>query len=248
MKIINIGNRVLNNYIIETSKGYLVVDTGYAGNYLRFCKGLLKNKIVLSEIKYIFLTHAHDDHAGFLNELIRDTDAKLIMHMDAPQRLLGGHNCYDGGGCSNKLAKYFINLMGVLGNPKHTFPVVPIKDNTLLFDGSKQFFRMEGIEIDIIPLPGHTKDQIGLLMDDGRLLCGDAAMNGFPSVKRNIIWIENLMDYINSWDIMIQSKTEYIYPSHGKPFPKDDLMKYRKHLNILDLHTILRYEKYRNIK
>jgi flavorubredoxin len=40
MEIINIGNHVVNNYLIKTSKGYVVVDTGYAGNYNRFCKKL----------------------------------------------------------------------------------------------------------------------------------------------------------------------------------------------------------------
>lgn len=55
-------------------------------------------------------------------------------------------------------------------------------------------------------------------------------MNGFPSVNRIIIWIENLDDYRNSWDRMIKAGARMIFPSHGKPFPSQDLEKYRPYL------------------
>jgi len=229
MEIINIGDITVNNYIIKTSKGYIVVDTGYAGNYNRFCKKLKEKRITLNEIQYIFITHAHDDHVGFLNELILNTDAQLIMHSESPERSLVGHNKYDGG-YPNLLAKFFFGIMSLLGKGRHEFPVVKIDVDTLLWNGENQFFIEKGIELEIIPLPGHTSDLIGLLTDDGILLCGDACMNGFPSIKRNIIWIENLEDYKKSWDRMIESSAREINPSHGAPFPKKDLIKYRDYL------------------
>lgn len=229
MEIINVGDFTVNNYIIKTSKGYIVVDTGYPGNYNRFCKKLKEHRISFDEIKYIFITHAHDDHVGFLNELIRNTDAKLIMHSESPERLIVGHNNYDGG-YPNLLAKFFFGIMSLLGKGKHEFPVVKVDNDTLLWKGENQFFKEMGIELEIISLPGHTSDLIGLLTDDGILLCGDASMNGFPSIKRNIIWIENLEDYKKSWNKMIESSASEIYPSHGTPFPKKDLIKYRDYL------------------
>jgi glyoxylase-like metal-dependent hydrolase (beta-lactamase superfamily II) len=229
MEIINVGDFTVNNYVIKTPKGYIVVDTGYAGNFNRFCKKLKEYNISLEEIKFIFITHAHDDHVGFLNELIRDTDAKLIMHVESPERLLVGHNNYDGG-YPNLLAKSFFGLMSLLGKGKHEFPVVKVDNNTLLWNGENQFFKEMGIGLEIISLPGHTSDLIGLLTDDGILLCGDASMNGFPSVKRNIIWIENLEDYKKSWNKMIESSAREIYPSHGAPFSKKDLIKYLDYL------------------
>jgi len=229
MEIINVGDFTVNNYIIKTSKGYIVVDTGYAGNFNRFCKKLKEHRISFEEIKFIFITHAHDDHVGFLNELIRNTDAKLIMHCESPERLLVGHNNYDGG-YPNLLAKSFFGLMSLLGKGKHEFPVVKVDNNTLLWNGENQFFKEMGIELEIISLPGHTSDLIGLLTNDGILLCGDASMNGFPSIKRNIIWIENLEDYKKSWNRMIESSAREIYPSHGAAFPKKDLIIYHDYL------------------
>ncbi len=233
MEIINFGDFTVNNYIIKTSKGYIVVDTGYAGNFNRFCKKLKEHRISFDEIKFIFITHAHDDHVGFLNELICNTDAKLIMHSESPERLIAGHNKYVGGH-PNLLAKFFLGIMSLLGKGKHEFPVVKVDNDTLLWNGENQFFKEMGIELEIISLPGHTSDLIGLLTDDGILLCGDASMNGFPSIKRNIIWIENLEDYKKSWDRMIESSAREIYPSHGAPFPKKDLIKYRDYLGKMD--------------
>ena len=55
-------------------------------------------------IKYIFLTHAHDDHAGFLNELLgRNKELKVIMSNKAMTTLKRGQNSFEGG-CSTFLA------------------------------------------------------------------------------------------------------------------------------------------------
>ena len=42
MKIVNIVNRILNNYLVETDKGWVAVDTGYADGLPRFMAGLRK--------------------------------------------------------------------------------------------------------------------------------------------------------------------------------------------------------------
>ena len=52
-------------------------------------------------------------------------------------------------------------------------------------------------------------------------------MNGLPSSKRLIIWIENLADFEKSWEQLLLTDAETIYPAHGKPFRKSDLAKYK---------------------
>ena len=63
MTIYNIGNRVVNNYLFAIDEGYILIDTGYENGFARFQRNLKKLHIQPSEIKFIFLTHAHDDHA-----------------------------------------------------------------------------------------------------------------------------------------------------------------------------------------
>jgi glyoxylase-like metal-dependent hydrolase (beta-lactamase superfamily II) len=128
--------------------------------------------------------------------------------------------------------------MSLAGKGKHEYPAMDVcgMNNVVLWDGRRQFFKEQRLPLTIVSLPGHTADNIGLLTDNGALFCGDAAMNGFPSIGRNIIWIEDLAAYRQSWDAMIESPAKEIYPSHGKPFSTSDLVKYRRHLDKIRMH------------
>ena len=227
MDMINIGNMMINNYLLKIPNGYMAIDTGYAGNFDRFYKRLKEKNIELKKIHYIFLTHAHDDHVGFLGKLLQATDASAIVHKDSPQELALGHNVLIGG-FPTAFAKTFFSCMRIAGKGEHEFPAVDVSGRAIVWDGNAQSLRERDIPLDILALPGHTADSIGLLSDNGDLFCGDAAMNGFPSFKRISIWIENLKDYAGSWDSMIRSNAKTIYPSHGRPFPVSDLIKFRK--------------------
>ena len=78
-------------------------------------------------IKYIFLTHAHDDHAGFLNELLgRNKELKVIMSNKAMTTLKRGQNSFEGG-CSTFLAWIFCKFLGVFGKAGHLFPAIEDK-------------------------------------------------------------------------------------------------------------------------
>lgn len=227
MQIINLGNRIVNSYLIKTVNGYILIDTGYENQYAPFCKKLRRHGILTEDIDYIFLTHAHDDHSGFLNELLRHTQAKVIMQQSAAVGLRCGQNSFDGG-CSTRLALAFCKAMSLAGKGKHLFPPVESQyEERFIFLGDE---RITGIEKEfsakIIETPGHTACSISLLFDNGILFCGDAAMNGFPSLHRATIWIENLVDFCRSWETMIDLEPAKIYPGHGRPFDFLDLQRF----------------------
>lgn len=70
MKILNVGDRIMNTWIYRIPDGYVMIDTGYPNQLRRVEKRMRKHGIRWEDIRYVFLTHAHDDHAGFLNELL----------------------------------------------------------------------------------------------------------------------------------------------------------------------------------
>lgn len=129
------------------------------------------------------LTHAHDDHAGFINEVLSITPAEVVLHPLTVEFLKAGSN-------SERLEE--------------------IK-NQLPFS--------------IIYTPGHTADHISLKYRK-IMFCGDAAMNNFLNINRFIIWIEDVEAYRQSWQKIINTDCDTIYPAHGKPFKKSDLEKY----------------------
>src|SRR5512133_600510 len=78
--IVSIPLSMSHTYLIPCPDGYLQVDTGYCRDYPIYRQKLAKAGIPIESIRYLLLTHHHDDHAGFLNELTRDTDVTIIAH------------------------------------------------------------------------------------------------------------------------------------------------------------------------
>jgi len=114
-----------------------------------------------------------------------------------------------------------------------SFPPVDVGNRAIYVrDENEQVFNDMGLPLQILFLPGHTSDSIGLFMpDNGKLFCGDAAMNAIISVARHTIWIEDADEFGRSWDKMLALKPAKIYPSHGTPFSPEDLIKYRHFLD-----------------
>ena len=52
------------------------------------------------------------------------------------------------------------------------------------------------------------------------------------------IWIENTADFEGSWEQMLLSDADTIYPAHGKPFPKSDLAKYKSAISRVKLRKL----------
>lgn len=239
VNIINVGNRIMNTYVYNTAEGYIMVDTGYEHSLTSVVKKLKKHCIDLSDIKYVFLTHAHDDHAGFLNELLdKNYELKVILCGEAISTLKRGQNSFEGG-CSTILAWIFCKCMAVVGKAEHRFPCVEDRfDNRLIQVSDANIKELEELlQGEILFTPGHTKDSISLKKDN-IIFCGDAAMNGFPSMKRLIIWIENKEQFESSWDVLLAEDAEQIYPAHGKPFRMNDLSKYKNVISKIHLYPL----------
>lgn len=239
MDIYNAGNRVVNTYIYHTSEGYIMIDTGYEHSLKKVEKRANKQGVMLSKVKYVFLTHAHDDHAGFLNELLsKYSDIKVIAHDRAVPILLMGQNSF-AGGCSGLMAFVFCKFMGLIGKGDHFFPAIDKRNIDRFIEITPQ--NLTNIEKilhgKVLFTPGHTSDSISLKIGR-KIFCGDAAMNGIPSIKRVTVWIENKNEFKNTWNKLIGEKADWIFPAHGKPFRREELKKYIDHISKVRLYSL----------
>ena len=239
MMVRNSGNRIMNTWLYPIENGWVMVDTGYENSYKQVLKKLRKLAIKPEDIRYIFLTHAHDDHAGFLKEWItKYPDTKVIAHEKAIDGLRKGQNSFDGG-CSTMLAFLFCQLMALLGNSDHRYPglseehlkkIITLNDDNIA--------QMESLlNGEILFTPGHTADSISLLVN-GILFCGDAAMNGIPSWHKITIWVEDTRTFAASWEHILKSGVSMIYPAHGDPFEPKQLERNQKHLADIRLRPL----------
>ncbi|SHN70554.1 MBL fold metallo-hydrolase [Desulfitobacterium chlororespirans] len=236
----NAGNRIVNNWIYSIPEGFVLIDTGYENGFANLKKRLDLLKIDIKDIHYIFLTHGHDDHAGFLNEFLSELpDVQVIMSHRALEALYRGQNAFTGG-CTSRLALFFCHLMKLFGKGAHRFPPLNPKFErrcVLVSDDNRKEIeaKLGGI---IVDTPGHTADSIALLLNDGALFCGDASMNGLPSMNRITIWAEDKDLLFQSWQTIIALKPTKIYPGHGKPFDYSELEQNKCNVRKMKLYPL----------
>lgn len=220
MRPMNLGTLMVNNYLFPTLAGYLLVDTGYEGGGEAFFRQLSRKKIDPNELQWVFLTHAHDDHAGYLNEVLRGTRARVLLHPLALERLRGGKNP-DIGGCPNFRAGLACRALALAGRGKHTFPPLPreLENRCIPLEGARRRDLESNLGVTFLDTPGHTADSMSLLTEDGSLFCGDAAMAGPLAKNYTSIWMEDPEAYRASWETMLGSGARMVYPGHGGAFP-----------------------------
>lgn len=88
--------------------------------------------IEISEIRYLMLTHHHDAHAGCVNELVKDAQARVIGHERAVAHLASGGSDPDGRPI-NRCTGILVGVEGkIIHTPGHTHDSISV----ILSDGS----------------------------------------------------------------------------------------------------------------
>lgn len=226
MKIINLGNEAVNNWLIEKGNRRILIDTGYKEDYPAFLRHLDALHLSPKDLTAVFLTHAHDDHAGFLKALLTDAPTlKVIASALAKPGLRRGQNG-PGGGAPDENAIGACIQMIKDGHGAHRFPKFePSDEARFVWVTSNSRSEAEAaLGGQIVALPGHTNDSIGLVLDDC-LFCGDAAQNRPNEKLKTTIWIGDIAAYAESWQKMINLPVKTIYPGHGAPFDAAILAK-----------------------
>ena len=184
-----------NCYIVHNNIQGIIIDPGYD-----FEK--IKEKTKDIDIQYIVITHAHGDHIGALEEAIKYTKAKVIIHEDDKDGLLDSKKpCYD----ATKTKKQNINEEDIL--------TVTDNDN----------INIAGQDMKFIHTPGHTNGSMCLLLDD-KLFTGDTIFSN--CYGRTDLFSGSFEDMKKSLDKLFNMFNDIIiYPGHGKEANIDDVKR-----------------------
>ena len=213
-----------NCFLLPCDGGYLQIDVSYPNDYGKYLKGLSDVDVKLSDIKYLLLTHHHDDHAGFAAEFLRNTEAKLIVHENALPYLEEGKSEEESvplNGC----VKVILGAFSIF----HEFvfpPVIPREDDYIVSGDDSKILKDIGIDGKIIYTPGHTDDSISVVLSDGSAFVGDVAMDlmNICGCKHRPIYIQDIDEVYRSWERLKKAGAKIIYPAHGKPFLVEELI------------------------
>ena len=211
-------------YLLKCTGGYLLVDAYYPQYYPWFEQKLADLGIATSDVKYLLLTHHHDDHAGFAAELVRSTGCQVIAHRHAVLPLSQGRS--EGTDKPVNRRSRMALAVYTLSHKEFRFPPLTLTGNDVVIKGDNDGLLKEiGIDGVILHTPGHTRDSISVLLSDGSAFVGDAAMNflRWTGMGHRPIVVEDIKIVYESWQKLRERGARVIYPSHGRPFPVTEL-------------------------
>ncbi len=229
--MIQLQLKLTNCFVIPVDEKFMLVDTGYEWEFEKLKQELAENHLTLQSIKYLFITHHHDDHLGLVKRIIDENPKIKIVSSKIGKDFLasGKHNNFKGAGYINKRIGFVLGLKGQFDKKwTHSFPPVILRDSDILIDKDISFKDIAiNIGGKIVNTPGHTKDSISIVLENGDCISGDATANflGFLGTESCVISVNDLDEYYSSWDKLIAENVKTIYPSHGKPFNVERLVK-----------------------
>lgn len=219
-----------NVYLIPISDGYIMIDNAYEKEYDLFLKYLKEIKISINQIKYILITHHHDDHVGLLNQIVAANPSVQIIMSEETAELLayGKNNMNNGGGIVNSYIYALFKIKQILTPDWNlSFPAYRFRENDIILkEDNADLFPILGINIKSINTPGHTSDSITFIYNNNIAFCGDLASNylNWAGARYLTLFNEDIDSVYSSWKKLINLEIEIIATAHGKPFHINNLI------------------------
>lgn len=185
MKILNVGYRSVNCFLLVTEKAKLLVDVGWPEGMRELKWSFAGVGLLVKDVTHVLVTHYHMDHGAIAQEM-KDKGAKLIVLESQKEHL-------------NDQKKFI--------KPPLVYHEIKSEGNIeLTFSESRAFLRALGIEGEIIPTIGHSRDHVTLVLDEGIAFTGDLPPeNASPRGS----------DAYKNWQQLRIMKVTRIYPAHG---------------------------------
>lgn len=217
--VIAIEQIMVNVFLIKSTKGYILVDTGQPGAYKKLAAKMKKKGVDPASIELIIITHPHQDHTANINAFKKLSGAKVLIQKHGVEYLKNGTNpplTPD-----SSLGKFLSKLIKDK-KLEGTDPDIIVED-----DFSLEEFGVKG---KIIMTPGHTADSISIVLDNGTAIIGDIIMGGVFNAKKPHMPFVALDADKNTASIkkLLEYPVEVFYAGHGGPFKVNDVKKLMK--------------------
>ncbi len=229
-KVYYIDNPV-NIGVIRNGEEAILIDTGLDKRTGKKILSKLEQNGLYPRV--IINTHAHADHCGANAFINKKTGAKIyaaeIEKAFIENTSLEPFCFFAGAEPINDLKTKFLQA-------------VPTKVDKVIKSTAK--LSVQGMELTIVPLPGHSLNHIGIAYD-GVLFCGDAIFSKHILDKHQVPFCINIEKQRKTLTYLSKGSYRYYLPAHGKLTEKEDIKNlanyHRQYINDIEefiLNTI----------
>ncbi len=198
----------VSGFLVYTDSVAMMVDTGHKGMTDHILASLQEVGHSLESLKLIVVSHSHYDHAGGVAELVKISNASLIVHENEAAHLRKGYTSIpDGTRWKGKLLAWLgRNFAKRIQRIDCAEPDVLVKESLDLTD--------YGIPGYILHTPGHTGGSVSVILENGVAIVGDN-MLGISGKEHYPPFAENKNQVLESWKKLIDTGSKVFYPAHG---------------------------------
>ncbi len=191
-------------FLIETSDGPVLIETGPYSTFEALKAALKKHKYAPADIKHVFLTHIHFDHAGAAWAFAK-TGTKIYVHPFGAPHLAEPFKLYNS--AKQIYGNEMERLWGAMENIDASLLVSP-EDNQVITIGETSFRALY--------TPGHAKHHIAWQVGEV-IFTGDVAgvkIGDGPVVPPCPPPDINLEDWNDSIDLLLKADADSLYLTH----------------------------------
>ncbi len=197
----------VNCSIVETSNGYVLIDTGASNRRGQVEKELESAGCNPGDLKLIILTHGDFDHTGNAAYLRSKFGARIAMHRDDAGMLERGDMFWNRKS-GNFLIRAVASFLFRFGKAERCSPDLYLEDGQDLSE--------YGFDARVLHIPGHSRGSIAILTAEGALFCGDLLEYKGKPVLNSII--DDRAAAEASFDRLKGLKVRAVYTGHGEAF------------------------------
>lgn len=129
-----VGPAGISAFLITTPEGHFLLDGGFAQSAPLILANIEALGFNITDVKYVLNTHAHNDHAGGLARLVRESGAQMVASAEDRAALEAGHVGY---------------------GPSADWAFPPVRVDRVIGDG--ETLTLGGVTLTAHITPGHTK-------------------------------------------------------------------------------------------
>jgi hydroxyacylglutathione hydrolase len=215
-----------SNVHLIRAEQLVLIDAGSPADWPSLSQQLQAHQIKPCDIRWVIITHAHQDHAGLASKFQQSCGSRtqVVMHqLDTRIAAAGGFDP------DLKFTQWMSRIVWLLVN----YTYEPFKPDVAWDIAPGQSISLESIGLAgrAISVPGHTPGSLAIMLDDGRVFAGDMLAGGYfggtfhpAKASEHYFHGDSSLNYQSLGGLLgLGAQTFYI--GHGGPLQRESVVQ-----------------------